>query len=51
MSGKQILVVEDEPSIADTLIHVLSQQGFEATRVATILEARENLENNIYFLN
>jgi len=48
MPSKQILVVEDEPSIAETLVHVLSEQGFEATRVATILEARETLGNNIY---
>ena len=41
MPSKQILVVEDEPSIAETLVHVLNDQGFETTRVATILEARE----------
>ena len=48
MSGKQILVVEDDPKIAETLIHVLNEQGFEATRVATILEAREVLKLNSF---
>ena len=48
MSGKQILVVEDEPKIAETLIHVLNEQDFEATRVATILEAREALKVNVF---
>ena len=48
MSGKQILVVEDEPKIAETLIHVLNKQGFEATRVATILEARDALKINSF---
>ena len=48
MSDKQILVVEDEPKIAETLIHVLNEQDFEATRVATILEAREALKVNVF---
>ena len=48
MSSKQILVVEDEPKIAETLIHVLNEQDFEATRVATILEAREALKVNVF---
>ena len=48
MPGKQILVVEDEPKIAETLIHVLNEQNFEATRVATILEAREALKVNVF---
>ena len=48
MSGKQILVVEDDPKIAETLVHVLNEQCFEATRVATILEAREVLKLNSF---
>ena len=48
MSGKQILVVEDDPKIAETLVHVLNEQGFEATRVETIIEAREALGNNVF---
>ena len=41
-------MVEDEPKIAETLIHVLNEQDFEATRVATILEAREALKVNVF---
>jgi len=48
MSDKQILIVEDEPSIAETLIHVLNEQGFSVTRVATILEAKDSLKNNSF---
>ena len=48
MPGKQILVVEDGPSIAETLVHVLNEQGFEAIRVATILEARDALKINVF---
>ena len=50
MPSKQILVVEDEPSIAETLVHVLNEQCFEATRVATILEAREVLKLNSFLV-
>lgn len=48
MSEKQILVVEDDPKIAETLVHVLNEQGFEATRVETIIEAREALGNKLF---
>jgi DNA-binding response OmpR family regulator len=48
MPDKQILVVEDEPSIVKALVHVLNEQGFEAIRVATILEAREALKINVF---
>jgi DNA-binding response OmpR family regulator len=41
MSIKSILVVEDEPKIAEPLIHVLKEQGFDAMRVATIFEAKD----------
>lgn len=34
-----ILIVEDEPSIADTLIYALEKEGFQPTRVATLAEA------------
>ena len=40
-----ILLVEDEPSIADTLAYVLSREGFQTTRVATIAEARASIES------
>ena len=39
MPAKRILVVEDEPSIAETLVHVLQEQGFDTTGVG----ARRNL--------
>ena len=48
MPSKRILVVEDEPSIADTLVHALSIESFEPTRVATISKAREALKNNTF---
>jgi hypothetical protein len=31
MPGKKILVVEDEPSIAETLVHILNKQGHSST--------------------
>ncbi len=41
MMNKKILVVEDERSIADTLIYTLEKEGFDPTRVPTISGARE----------
>ena len=41
MIPKKILVVEDEPSIADALMYGLEKEGFLPTRVATLAEARE----------
>ena len=48
MPSKQVLVVEDDPKIAETLVHVLNEQGFEAIRVETIIEAREALIVNVF---
>ena len=48
MPAKRILVVEDEPSIAETLVHVLQEQGFDTTRVARISEAREAIKNTTF---
>ena len=31
MNGKKILIVEDEPNIADALSFLLSHEGFEVT--------------------
>jgi DNA-binding response OmpR family regulator len=31
MPGKQILVVEDDPKITGTLVHVLNEQGHSST--------------------
>ncbi len=39
MSGPRILVVEDEPAIADTIVYALSTDGFDASWVATGAEA------------
>ncbi|QPJ61481.1 MAG: two-component system response regulator CreB [Candidatus Nitronauta litoralis] len=46
--NQKILVVEDEPSIADTLIYTLEKEGFDPTRVATLSEAREHLAARSY---
>ncbi len=46
--SQTILVVEDEPSIADTLIYTLEKEGFDPTRVATLQEAREHLATQAY---
>lgn len=46
--SQTILVVEDEPSIADTLIYTLEKEGFDPTRVATLQEAREQLDARSY---
>lgn len=40
---KKILVVEDEPGIADTLTYTLDKEGFDSKRVATIADAKETL--------
>ena len=41
--GKQILVVEDEPSIADNIVYALSTDGFEPKVCPTGAEALEEL--------
>jgi DNA-binding response OmpR family regulator len=38
--GTHILVVEDEPGIADPLVAHLGREGFEATAVGTVADAR-----------
>jgi two-component system catabolic regulation response regulator CreB len=45
---KQILIVEDEPSIADTIVYALETEGFAPTRVATLAEARVALHKTCY---
>lgn len=44
--SEKILVVEDEPSIADTLVYTLEKEGFDPIRVATIAEARNAVSSN-----
>ncbi len=46
--NQTILVVEDEPSIADTLLFTLEREGFDPTRVATLSEARELLSSRSF---
>jgi two-component system catabolic regulation response regulator CreB len=46
MLGKRILVVEDEPKIAESLICILQIDGFNPTRVPTISEARQAIRKN-----
>ena len=48
MSSKQILVVDDEPGIAETLVYILQQQGFTTTSVVSISEARKAIENTTF---
>lgn len=42
--GTKILVVEDEPSIADNIIYALSTEGFEPQWVQTAIQAIEVLQ-------
>ena len=39
--GTRILVVEDEPGIAEPLVAHLGREGFEAMAVGTVADARE----------
>jgi two-component system, OmpR family, response regulator RegX3 len=43
--GTRILVIEDEPGIAEPLVAHLGREGFEATAVGTVADARETLEH------
>ena len=40
---QKILLVEDEPSIADTLLFALKKESFESLHVSTISEAKNSL--------
>ena len=44
MTRHRILVVEDEPAIAESVAYALERDGFEATIAGTLGEAREQLE-------
>jgi DNA-binding response OmpR family regulator len=50
MSRNRILVVEDEPHIAEPLADRLIQEGLDPTRVATIADARNAYDNNTFDL-
>jgi two-component system, OmpR family, catabolic regulation response regulator CreB len=43
MYSKEILLVEDEPSIAEVLVHLLKNEGFLPTMVETISDARVSI--------
>lgn len=48
--SQQILVVEDEPAIADTIIYALSSDGFKVTCVGTAQEALKTAANSEFAL-
>ena len=50
MSGNRILLIEDEPHIAELLILALNKEGLDPTRVGTISDAREAYKNNTFDL-
>ena len=50
MLGNRILLVEDEPHIADPLTLTLNKEGLDPTRVGTISDAREAYKNNTFDL-
>ena len=43
MYSKEILLVEDEPGIAEVLVHLLKNEGFLPTMVETISDARVSI--------
>ncbi len=45
-AGQKILIVEDEPSIADNIVYALSTDGFEPIWCQTAAEGREVLDAN-----
>ena len=50
MSGNRILLIEDEPHIAEALTHALNEESLDTTRVGTISDAREAYKNNTFDL-
>ena len=50
MSRNRILLVEDEPHIAEPLTLTLNKEGLDPTRVGTISDAREAYKNNTFDL-
>ena len=43
--GTRILVIEDEPGIAEPLVAHLGREGFEATAVGTVADARATFDD------
>ena len=50
MLSNRILLVEDEPHIAEPLTLALNKEGLDPTRVGTISDAREAYKNNTFDL-
>jgi two-component system catabolic regulation response regulator CreB len=50
MDKKQILIIEDESSIADTIVFALKKEGYETKWVTTGGEALKALDNGIFSL-
>ncbi|HIO23668.1 MAG TPA: response regulator [Nitrospinaceae bacterium] len=50
MLSNRILLVEDEPHIAEALTHALNEESLDTTRVGTISDAREAYKNNTFDL-
>ncbi|MFN8389309.1 MAG: two-component system response regulator CreB [Bdellovibrionota bacterium] len=48
--AEHILVVEDEPSIADTIVYALTSDGFQVTAVQTCQAARDAFSSNSFAL-
>ena len=50
MLSNRILLIEDEPHIAEALTHALNEESLDTTRVGTISDAREAYKNNTFDL-
>ena len=50
MLGNRILLIEDEPHIAEPLTLALNKESLDPTRVGTISDAREAYKNNTFDL-
>ena len=50
MLSNRILLIEDEPHIAEALTHALNEESLDPTRVGTISDAREAYKNNTFDL-
>jgi PAS domain S-box-containing protein len=49
VSGRRVLVVEDQPEVLTTVLHLLEQSGFDATGVMTADEAAQMLHSGARF--
>ncbi len=49
VSGRSVLVVEDQPEVLSTVLHLLDQSGFETTGVMTADEAAQMLRAGARF--